>query len=194
MPGLYAEDEEVKKPAPRRKKRKSSSSCKDAWLDKIMKDDDTDGNGSSQVVQKDAYSFCEESQEQDQDDGNNQQLWDDEEDGANANASEGFSTPVGSSLSFNNPQLSMALGPLNNPYRSSGWVKTRCGGGGSPSASECLPDLVSDNEDDGDLGQGSADPMWGPPVEELGSDDNIQLFEDPLAESTKSESDVEQGN
>ena len=35
--------------------------------------------------------------------------------------------PVQRSMSFVNEQLSSSLGPVNNPFRSSGWVKTRCG-------------------------------------------------------------------
>ena len=191
MPGLYQQsEEEVRKPPPKSNRRKKSSgSCKDDWLNKVMKDDDTDSSGAMQIVQNNPYAFHEEQEEQD-DDQSQQQAGNDEDDSATASANDGFSTPLGSSLSFKNPQLSQSLGSLNNLYRSTGWVKTHCGGG-SPSASNHLPDLGIEDDGEDDTEQpGSMDPMWGN-IEKAGSDEDIQMFEDPLADSTRSESDME---
>ena len=115
MPGLYGESDEPKKPPPKlKKRRKSSRSCKDDWLKKIMKDDDTDASGTSQVVANDPYAFREETEETDANIG---QPTTEENDADTTTDIEGFSTPLGSSISFRNAQLSESLGPLNNPFR-----------------------------------------------------------------------------
>ena len=225
MPGLYASSSPEKKPPPKSTRRKSSPSCKDAWLDKIMKDGDDDGNGSSESIEIesqieknnaeedqgeedeepiphekntavagkliDVYSFREEDDKEEENSGTLLQATTPEHD---AEEPSGFAADVGSSMKFNNPELSKSLGPLNNPFRSTGWVKTCCGQ--SPPDTDMVSDDDNDdddNDDDDSADRNSPGPMWGAPIDS-DCEDDLELFDDPMGdERSGSESDVEKG-
>ena len=140
-------------------------------------------NSSSHLP--DIYSFREEEDESpfDKEASEKTAAEDDLDDDHN-----GIPANLGSSISFHNPELSRALGPLNNPFRSTGWVKTRCGESPSGSGENRQDGNVDNDKDD----SSRHDPMWGAPTQGSDSDD-IAMFDDDPEGSAGEDSDVETG-
>ena len=207
MPGLYEEAEQEKIP-PTKSRRRNGASCRDEWLDKSRKEDDddpTNGGAASQSVYNvhrqsdeeesnadrqvsqtsvDPYSFREERQEEDVTAA--QAQWSNTDEEEDTLATEGFSANLGSSVIFGNADLSNSLGPVNNPFRSTGWVKTCCGGG-SLSPDSWLPDLPPQDDED-------VHPSFSSPPREYGADD-VQMTDgrNQFSNLLESDSDMETG-
>ena len=154
-------------------------------LDEGNADEEHTGNNEESAARSaDMYSFREEHEELEVEDASSAE-GDKDEEQQEGQEEEGISANLGSSFSFHNPQLSKSLGPINNPYRSTGWVKTRCGE--SPLGPDQLPDLVTDEDDQDSNPPG---PMWGDVRPD--GDDDIEMFEDMPDDKDLDDSDVEE--
>ena len=154
---------------------------------------DEDNSGEEHIVKSqesaapstDVYSFREEHEELEVEEASSGE-GDKDEEQQEGQEEERISANLGSSLSFHNPELSRSLGPINNPYRSTGWVKTRCGE--SPLGPDQLPDLVTEDDDQDSNPPG---PMWGDVRPD--GDDDIEMFQDMPEDKDLDDSDMEEG-
>ena len=204
--GLYPDSDEDKNKK-RSKKTKRNSCNEDSAMKKLPKDDDdSDGNarklasrmpsfmtgasaGGSHSYSFPAQGISDESPStQGASDATNTAST------STAANEDSFATDSSRHI-FSNPLLSHALGPLNNPYRSSGWVKTRCGMAPPPDPIH-LPD-DSDDFSNTIARAPTADPMWWSSKQNDSScDEDFEIAdEDDEVERDADEvvSDVEQG-
>ena len=148
FPSLYESDDAKKKPPPKSRKMNPGASCRDECCQKPRNNDDDDDRNGSRAKQSfytfhsaedsmnekgkevpktvDAYTFREEDNEEVVTMPPTANNVDSEDCTSEEVAS--ISANLGSSVMFHNPELSTALGALNNPFRSTGWVKMHCGG------------------------------------------------------------------
>ena len=191
------DEENTEKKCPK----KSRSSCQEDWIkDRLLRedsDDDSEKRGNTtqrsrgkiveaSKVKTDVYAFDTEAANNDGGPtGGRSKAKKSKVQTDDSHTSEG-------AMSFVNPVLSDKLGHLNNPFNSSGWVKTRCGMSGSSMAEKNTEGDVLSSPD---TTHESPGPMWGVVTAES-SDEETMEVEDEKFEDVYNDynvSDVEKG-